>query len=286
VRRLHGWQRAGMSYVTARQGYLSARQGMLRTEIAELKERLALADAAARLSQFLANRAAPGTYGQFRALLGEVRADFDQLSAELAQARSEWLASGASGMPPLERIVLYIDDLDRCPPGKVVEVLEAIHLMLALDLFVVVVAVDGRWLTRCLEHQHHELFDRGHPKGGSAEPADRGGMASPADYLDKIFQIPYAVTPPPPAAIASYIRSLLPVPAPEAPQEPTTGNSEPPHRPDDSPGTAKAPPSGQGTHRELPLPPDPPLPAYRSSLAIRWQDGSVTKGVPGRGQDI
>jgi CspA family cold shock protein len=25
--------------------------------------------------------------------------------------------------------------------------------------------------------------------------------------------------------------------------------------------------------------------AYRSSLTIRWQDGSVTKGIPGRGHD-
>ncbi|MEZ5024500.1 MAG: P-loop NTPase fold protein [Chitinophagales bacterium] len=42
----------------------------------------------------------------------------------------------------VERIVLYIDDLDRCPPKKVVEVLQAIHLILAFPLFVVVVGVD------------------------------------------------------------------------------------------------------------------------------------------------
>jgi hypothetical protein len=33
--------------------------------------------------------------------------------------------------PPLQRIVLYVDDLDRCPPRRVVEVLTAVHLMLA-----------------------------------------------------------------------------------------------------------------------------------------------------------
>jgi hypothetical protein len=38
--------------------------------------------------------------------------------------------------------VLYIDDLDRCPPRRVVEVLTAMQLLLALPLFVVVVAVD------------------------------------------------------------------------------------------------------------------------------------------------
>jgi CspA family cold shock protein len=37
-----------------------------------------------------------------------------------------------------------------------------------------------------------------------------------------------------------------------------------------------------------PQPParDEPSAAYRSSLAIRWQDGSVTSGLPGRGQDV
>jgi hypothetical protein len=48
------------------------------------------------------------------------------------------------GRPPptLSRIVLYIDDLDRCPEKLVVEVLRAVHLLLAFDLFVCVVAVD------------------------------------------------------------------------------------------------------------------------------------------------
>ncbi len=47
-------------------------------------------------------------------------------------------------LPELNRIVLYIDDLDRCPPKRVVEVLQAVHLLLAFELFVVVVGVDAR----------------------------------------------------------------------------------------------------------------------------------------------
>ncbi|HEX4087816.1 MAG TPA: cold shock domain-containing protein [Trebonia sp.] len=34
-----------------------------------------------------------------------------------------------------------------------------------------------------------------------------------------------------------------------------------------------------------PPPPGEPSAAYRSSLTIRWLDGSVTKGTSGRGQD-
>ena len=111
--------------------------------------------------------------------------------------------------------MLYIDDLDRCPPRRVVEVLEAVHLMLALELFVVVVAVDARWLIRSLEYHYRELFSTGDglvPTAPASSPeADaEGGPASPVDYLDKIFQIPYVLAPPPPAAMASYLRSLLP----------------------------------------------------------------------------
>jgi hypothetical protein len=118
--------------------------------------------------------------------------------------------------------VLYIDDLDRCPPRRVVEVLEAIHLMLALELFVVVVAVDARWLIRSLEYHYRELFstsDRSTPTVSASSPeldADTR-PASPVDYLDKIFQIPYVLAPPPPEAMASYLRALLPPPASPAP---------------------------------------------------------------------
>ncbi|XXX98908.1 P-loop NTPase fold protein [Sorangium sp. So ce204] len=59
---------------------------------------------------------------------------------------------------PFDRIVLYVDDHDRCRPDQVVNMLEAIHLLLALDLFVVVVAVDSRWLIRALEVHYRDLL--------------------------------------------------------------------------------------------------------------------------------
>ena len=55
---------------------------------------------------------------------------------------------------PIDRIVLYIDDLDRCSPRQVVDVLQAVHLLLALDLFVVVVGVDPRWLLHALRSEY------------------------------------------------------------------------------------------------------------------------------------
>ncbi len=59
---------------------------------------------------------------------------------EASGAASRWRAMQEDArLPRIDRIVLYIDDLDRCPEVKVVEVLQAVHLLLAYPLFVVVV---------------------------------------------------------------------------------------------------------------------------------------------------
>jgi hypothetical protein len=97
-----------------------------------------------------------------------------------------------------QRIILYIDDLDRCPPDKVVEVLQACHLLLCFPLFVVVVAVDARWVSRSLIERYEGLLDGEAPKeaSGEADPGQSpriGESASPRDYLEKIFQVPYWV---------------------------------------------------------------------------------------------
>lgn len=78
-------------------------------------------------------------------------------AAIAARRRSE---SVVKEIQPLsfDRILLYIDDLDRCPPKKVVEVLQAIHLLLGFPLFVVLVAVDERWVSRALASEYPGLL--------------------------------------------------------------------------------------------------------------------------------
>jgi WD40 repeat protein len=223
LRWLQAGHDAALGFANRQRASLAARQQDYQREISALQDQLARIDAAARLARFLDDRAEGGTYRPYQGLLGQVRADLDWLSADLAAARGQWESSGRVGPPPLERIVLYIDDLDRCPPRRVVEVLEAVHLMLALDLFVVVVAVDARWLIRSLEYHHRELFrvNPGHAEGHSRQLSnaydedkhDGGELATPIDYLDKIFQIPFVLPPLKPEATAAYLRSLLPEPA-------------------------------------------------------------------------
>jgi len=253
VARLRSGERAVTEFTSRRRSDLIARQREYEQEIQVLQDRLDTVDAAVRLERFIDQRGDDETYRQYRGLLGRVHDDLDQLSMKLRQARVQWAASGGHTAPPLERIVLYIDDLDRCPPRRVVEVLEAVHLMLALDLFVVVVAVDARWLIRSLEYHHRELFGRG-DRGGKSRDAGEGNgggrsgsadsqagehVATPINYLDKIFQIPFALQPPTPAAAAGYLRELLPKPTRTARPAPALSSAAR-EEPDDATGSIPA----------------------------------------------
>nr|WP_242036458.1 P-loop NTPase fold protein [Leptolyngbya sp. FACHB-321] len=94
------------------------------------------------------------------------------------------------------RVILYIDDLDRCPPKRVVEVLEAVQLLLNTKLFIVVLGIDDRYIARALEQVYQGVLKR-------------GGKPSGIDYLEKIIQIPYRMRPLSPATVDGYLRSQL-----------------------------------------------------------------------------
>lgn len=93
----------------------------------------------------------------------------------------------------IQRIVLYIDDLDRCPPKRVAEVLQAVHLLLAFKLFVVVVAVDPRWLHRALEAYYPEFLESTTHRPAFIGKEHKPRATTPRAYLEKIFQIPYVI---------------------------------------------------------------------------------------------
>ena len=109
------------------------------------------------------------------------------------------------------RIVLYIDDLDRCPPDKVVEVLQACHLLLSFPLFVVVVAVDTRWVLQALLEEYEGML---RPESIPVDQAGNDslkfiGTATARDYLEKIFQIPYWVRSMQKDSSESFAKSLI-----------------------------------------------------------------------------
>jgi hypothetical protein len=80
---------------------------------------------------------------------------------------------------------------------------------LALDLFVVIVAVDSRWLIRALEVQYGDMLNDG--RDAVAGAARR---STAQDYLEKIFQITYALAPMQPGKFGDYVDALTASPAP------------------------------------------------------------------------
>ncbi len=150
--------------------------------VGELGRQLAQLAPGQRLYTFLAERAQGDSYARNLGLVSTIRKDFEQLVTLM----NEWRADPepSDSRRPIDRVVLYIDDLDRCSPAQVVDVLQAVHLLLAFELFIVVVGVDPRWLLRSLRNRYSDLL--------LGDDTVDGGVRwhSPEDYLEKILNVP------------------------------------------------------------------------------------------------
>ncbi len=193
---------AALREAEASQQVLQAQLDEVIGRVGELGRELAELSPGRRLYSFVSERAGGEDYRRHLGLISTVRKDFQQLIALMDDWRKR-AATDADAPLPIDRIVLYIDDLDRCSPRQVVDVLQAVHLLLALELFVVVVGVDPRWLLRSLQSQYDELLA---PTEGNDD--DSGWQASPQDYLEKIFNIPFALPDMSPASFGALLASL------------------------------------------------------------------------------
>ncbi|MFQ6226647.1 MrcB family domain-containing protein [Nocardia sp. NPDC002869] len=141
---------------------------------------------AVALQRFIADRADTAEYDEHLGVVTRIHHDLHELSRRLHAALSD-------PDSVLKRIVLYIDDLDRCSPETVVAVLEAVHLFLALPHFVVIMGVDHRSLEGSLRTEHPGVLAAG------------DHLTTPADYLEKIFQLTFTL----PAMTEDGCRAIL-----------------------------------------------------------------------------
>jgi hypothetical protein len=118
-------------------------------------------------------------------LIGRTRRLFQAVDNIVQIEREKPRSERADDVP--DRVIIYIDDLDRCSEEQVYNVLQAIHLLLAFELFVVVVGVDITRVQTALMRFSAGLDE------------DAGGVKnrqhSAAEYLDKIFQVAFWVPP-------------------------------------------------------------------------------------------
>ena len=73
------------------------------------------------------------------------------------------------------RIVVFIDDLDRCAPDKVLEVLESIKIFLGISGFIYVLGLNQNVIETCINNKYKDLNINGE------------------DYVKKIIQIPFRI---------------------------------------------------------------------------------------------
>ena len=205
------------------------------------------------LYRFIEERYASSDYRRQLGIVALIQRDFQRLTDQLL---GDPAAGGASeaALPSIDRIVLYVDDLDRCPPDVVVRVLQAVHLLLAFRLFVVVVGVDSRWLLRSVEHEYAAQLG---PRTGGGD-----WSASPQAYLEKIFQIPFWIRPMGEPAYRKLVHETLRHDvAREAPEGVPDGAGQP-----GTEAAGTAPPEGTAARAEAAATPSP-TPAATAALA-------------------
>lgn len=85
----------------------------------------------------------------------------------------------------IKKLVVIIDDLDRCTPERLIENLEAIKLFLNVEKTAFIIGADPRIVRHAIEHRY---------KTDSIENAldsDSRNKRIVSDYLEKLIQVPY-----------------------------------------------------------------------------------------------
>ncbi len=158
---------------------------LLNAEISSLEDRVWLRKGDS-LKKVVGDRVGSKHYEEHLGVVHQAQADLKHISDAMMSNDGQIFPRGHP------RIVLFIDDLDRCPPEKVVETLEAVQLLVKTKLFVVVLAIDSQYVTLCLEKKYEDILSQEHHPSG-------------LDYVEKIIQLPYRVPP----ISAEYMKSYL-----------------------------------------------------------------------------
>jgi len=85
----------------------------------------------------------------------------------------------------IKKLVVIIDDLDRCTPDRLIENLEAIKLFLNVEKTAFVIGADPRIVRHAIEHRY-----RTDSIENADDPESRNKRIV-SDYLEKLIQIPY-----------------------------------------------------------------------------------------------
>lgn len=185
------------------------------------------------IHDFIGDRANHKDYKEHLGIVSTIRKDFETLSELFLESHKEAEPTPEKGArktkkeilnddrgfikeqfqegKKLERIILYIDDLDRCSDEKVLEVLQAVHLIMAFPLFIVVVGVDKRCVNNALNFKNILQYFNSHGVKDLEQLHDEFNIEiiEPNEYLEKIFQIPFQIPDATPDGVRKMIEDLF-----------------------------------------------------------------------------
>lgn len=142
----------------------------------------------------------------------EAKEKMKQLDVDASVPRSFYHASfralreafkGFMGSTRKRRIVVFVDDLDRCLPESALEVLESMKLFFDLSGFVFVVGLDQEVVQYVIDSKYH----REDIKPGNGDAKAVTGRVSGEEYIKKIFQIPFRLAPVSVDQLADFLRA-------------------------------------------------------------------------------
>lgn len=97
-----------------------------------------------------------------------------------------------------KRLIVIIDDLDRCSPERIIENLEAIKLFLNVPKTAFIIGADPRIVKYAIEHKY---------KNNKEIEEDNNRII--IDYLEKLIQLPYALPRLSESEVETYISMLI-----------------------------------------------------------------------------
>ena len=103
---------------------------------------------------------------------------------------------GVKKKKPTKRLVVLIDDLDRCGHECIMQTFDAVRLVMDIPNVIVVIAIDYRIAFAAVANHYADLADDDRPKETIAR-----------DYLGKIIQLPVEL--PDPKSMRKFIRDRL-----------------------------------------------------------------------------
>lgn len=95
----------------------------------------------------------------------------------------------------IQRLVVIVDDLDRCTPDRVIETLEAIRLFLSVESAAFIIGADEELVRKAISMRYEER------EGGTLDVGRH--------YLEKMVQVPVRVQPLAPSDVIGYLNLLF-----------------------------------------------------------------------------